>query len=446
MTHPSGTAFAPTSRTMLALAIPALGTLAAEPLMGLLDTALVGHLGASPLAALGAATAVLNLILSLLIFLEYGTTARLARRHGAGRDAALARDAVQLAWIATVLGLLLFVLLRFGSGTLLRLVDVPDEARRAAATYLHIRAWGALPSLWIRLANGILRGVEDTRTPLRIAVAANVVNAVGDLLVIHGVASLGIPAFGIRGAAWATVIATWVGAAAFGPPLARILLPGLRASPGSLRPAWGPLREMLAMSRDIVFRTLGIMVGLFAGTRMAASLGTVALAAHQVGWQLWMFLALVLDSFAIAGQILVGGALGRDRPDLARVAGSLVLRWAFGTGVGFAALFLVLESSLPRVFTDDPAVLRAVGDIFVLLALTQIPNAILFAYDGLLIGASDFRFLRNAMIALGVSGILTTWLGRTIFDSLFGVWVGLGAYMVLRLVVMAARWRGGKWA
>jgi MATE family multidrug resistance protein len=180
---------------------------------------------------------------------------------------------------------------------------------------------------------------------------------------------------------------------------------------------------------------------MFAGTRFAAEFGTAALAAHQVAWQLWLFLALLLDSLAIAAQALVARCLGAGDPDYVRHLGRRLNLWGVMLGTVFAAAFLLLDNSLPRIFTQDPAVLAAIGTIFGLLALMQIPNAILFVLDGLLIGASDFAFLRNAMLALGVFGIVTTWIGATIGGSLLGVWIGISVFMMGRLVVMSVRWQ-----
>jgi len=445
-THDSSRNAMPTNREILGLAVPALGTLAAEPLMGLLDTALVGHLGSTELAALGAANALLAMVFAILVFIEYGTTARLARLLGARRLGPLAHEAVQMGWIACGLGVLVTLAIYGLRHPLLVIVDAPPEIVDIAATYLAIRSLGALPGLWVRLGNGVFRGLQDTKTPLVIVIAMNVLNAVLDVLLIFGWSAVGIPAFGIVGAASATVIANWLGGLAFLWILRRRLHDALVSSPGGIWPRWDILRDMLGMSRDLMLRTLGLMAALFMGTRMAATVGTVALAAHQVGWQLWIFLALALDSLAIAGQALVGRLIGAGRADIARRVGNKLCCWGLWLGIGFCITFLLLRNVLPRIFSDDPTVLAAVGSVFLLLSLMQIPNAIVFVIDGLLIGASDMAFLRNAMMALGLFGVAATWVAGTLGGTLFWVWVGLSAYMFARLAVMWMRWAGGRWA
>jgi MATE family multidrug resistance protein len=444
VTVTSPTTAKPGTRALLALAVPALGTLAAEPLLGLFDTALIGHLGAEPLAGLGAAIAVLNAILALMVFLEYGTTARLARSMGRGDMAYVAGEASQLAWLATGLGVLLTALIALFARPLLTTVDVPADAAPHAVTYLTIRAAGVLPGMWVRVGNGIYRGLQDTKTPLYFVIAMNAVNGVLDPMLIYGFEPFGVPAFGVAGAAWASVAATWIGAALF----ASRLLPRLRPHvPDALRrPHLDSLIPLFAISRDIMIRTVSLMAALFMGSRMAAGLGTSPLAAHQIGWQLWGFAALVLDSVAIAGQAVVGRLIGAGDIPAAREVGDRLVRWATGLGVVFAVGFGLFRHPLVSIFTDDAAVRAVAVSITPILALAQIPNGALFAYDGLLIGASDFRFLRNSMIVIGLAGVAFTWIGRSVFGTLGGVWLGIAAYMVLRLLVMAVRWRSGRWA
>ena len=180
--------------------------------------------------------------------------------------------------------------------------------------------------------------------------------------------------------------------------------------------------------------------------RMAAVLGTAPLAAHQVGWQLWAFLALVLDSLAIAGQALVGRTLGAGRAEFARALGNVLCLWGLVLGAVACGAFVLLREVLPRLFTDNRQILDVIDTIFLLLAAMQIPNAILFVLDGLLIGASDMRFLRNSMVALGLFGVFTVWLGGELGGNLVGVWLGVSVFMGARLLVMGRRWWGGGWA
>lgn len=437
---------APSTREILNLTLPALVTLAAQPLMGLLDTALLGRVGTAELAALGAANALLNLLAAALIFLEYGTTARLARRFGAGDMSLLRSEAVQMGWLAAILGLFLSIVFFFAPRLLLRrIVHVPVAVIDPGATYLSIRAFGIVGGLFIFLGNGTFRGLQDTKTPLAITVLMNGLNAVLDVILIFGWRAVGIPAFGIAGAAWATVAATWIGALTFLVVGGRRLEIGRALHQGILMIRWDLLRDLLGLARDLLLRTIGLQAALFMATRMAAVFGAASLAAHQVGWQLWAFLALLLDSLAIAGQALVGRTLGAGRVDHARSVGNRLCLWGVALGAVFTLIFLVLSGFLPRVFTNSQDVIASIGTIFVLLAFMQIPNGVLFVLDGLLIGASDMRFLRNSMVTLGLFGVLTAWLGARIGGDLLGVWVGLSVFMIARLVVMGVRWMGAGW-
>jgi putative MATE family efflux protein len=300
--------------------------------------------------------------------------------------------------------------------------------------------------LFIFVGNGTFRGLQDMRTPLAMTVVMNGLNAVLDVILIFGWEDVGIPAFGIAGAAWATVVATWVGAVSF------LLVGGRRLEiakalhQGVLMLRWDLLRDLLGLARDLLLRTVGLQAALFMATRMAAVFGAASLAAHQVGWQLWAFLALLLDSLAIAGQALIGRTLGAGRADHARSVGNRLCVWGALLGAFFALIFLVLSGFLPRVFTDSEEVIASIATIFALLAWMQIPNGVLFVLDGLLIGASDMAFLRNSMVTLGLFGVLAAWLGARIGGDLLGVWIGLAAFMIARLLVMGARWLGTGWA
>ncbi len=431
---------------LLALALPALGTLIAEPAMGLVDTALVGRLGPGPLAALGGAAATLGLVASLLVFLEYGTTVRVARCVGRRDPAALVTEVCQVGWLATAIGLVLSIVLVAFPRDVLRLVDLPPDLVPLAERYLAIRGLGFVPSLWVRAGNGVFRGLEDTRTPLWITIGLNAVNAALDVVLIFGWARLGIPGWGIAGAAWAATIATWAGGVTFSILTVRRL--------GSLVPGglvdWRPrareLRELLGVSRDLVLRTASLMTALFVATRLAAGLGTAPLAAHHVGWQLWIFVALVLDSMAIAGQAVVGRLTGSGDVDLAREAGDRLCRMGGVVGVIMTLAFLGVGHDLARLFTNDPAVLDQIAGIYILIAWMQIPNAVLFAIDGLLIGAGDLRFVRNAMVGLGAIGVVAVLAAVHVRPTLAALWIGTAVYMLARLAVMGHRWFTNAWA
>jgi putative MATE family efflux protein len=293
-------------REIAALSIPAMAALAADPLLSLVDTALVGRLGAVPLGALGVNVAVFTTVFWVFNFLTYGTTAEVARLRGAGDPQAAARYALQALWLAVALGLLVLGLLQALAPFMLDAMGATGELRPDAIAYLRVRALAAVPVLIVAVGHGAFRGLKDTRTPLWVALAANGVNAVASWALIYPVG------LGMVGAAWGTLLAQTGAAVAF------LLLARRRLPTPRLRIDPPAMRRIAAISRDLFLRTAALQVGLLIATAAATRLGTTTVAAHQIARELWTMLALVLDGFAIAGQALVATALGAGRPEVAR--------------------------------------------------------------------------------------------------------------------------------
>jgi putative MATE family efflux protein len=422
-------------REIAALSIPAMAALAADPLLSLVDTALVGRLGAVPLAALGVNVAVFTTMFWGFNFLTYGTTAEVARLRGAGQPEAAARYALQALWLAVGLGLAVLVVLQVLGPAILGAMGAGADLQGDALAYLRVRALAAVPVLIVAVGHGAFRGLKDTRTPLWVAAGANGVNAVASWALIY-------PAgLGIVGAAWGTVLAQTGAALAF-LLLARgrFPTPGLRVDPSAMR-------RIAVISRDLFLRTAALQAGLLVATAAATRLGTTTVAAHQIARELWVMLALVLDGFAIAGQALIATSLGAGRPDLARADARRLTLYGLAGGALIGLGYLALAGPLPRVFTTDPAVLAEVRDVWVLIALLQPVGGVVFVLDGVLMGAADFRFLfwSTALAALGglvPLALLAVHLGT----GLVGVWYGMVALMALRLVLTLARLRQGGWA
>jgi len=416
-------------RDIVKLALPALGALAADPLVSLVDTAWVGRLGADALAVLGVATTVLVSFFFVFNFLAYGATPLIGAALGRGEPDTAARTggaavvmALAAGLAATVVALLLAPLL----------VDVMGaEAGLAAATvsYLRIRALALPAVLLITVAHGIYRGHQDTRTPFIVTAGFNLVNLVLDPILIF---SVGLD---INGAAIASVIAQWLGVIWFF-LLAR--RPDSRArliTFGGIN--WQTLRPLMGASAALVVRT-GSLLAVFAiATAVATRISTVAVGAHQVASQLWLFLALVVDALAIAGQAMIGPLLSSGRPDRARIVANRLLQLGLMVGIGLAAFMAALSGVLPEVFTDDGEVLAAVDGIFWFVVVMQPLNALVFVWDGIGIGASAFRFLAGSMFASSVvaGGVLLAVLPLN--GGLTMVWWGLVVLMLMRTGAMA---------
>ncbi|GAB3520239.1 MATE family efflux transporter [Phytohabitans suffuscus] len=421
-------------RRVAALALPALIVLAAEPLYVLVDTAVVGHLGSVPLAALAIGGTVMSTAAWLGTVMAYGTTGRSARRFGAGDRAAAVAEGVQASWLAFGVGVALAVAAQVAADPLARALGGGEsEVAGAAAQWLRIAALGAPGLLLAAAGNGWMRGVQDTRRPLYYVLGANVLSAVLCPILVYP-AGLGLP-----GSAVANVVAQSVAGALF----ARALV----VERVSLRPRPAVIGQQLVLGRDLLIRGSAFQACFLSATAVAARFGTAVVAAHQITVQLWFFCALALDAVAIAAQSLVGAALGAGQDREARDLGRRIALYGGVCGTGFAVVVGAGAGVVPGWFSGDPAVheqaLVAWPWFVALLPLA----GVVYALDGVLIGAGDARYLRNVTILAALVGFLPViWLAYALDAGLGGIWAGLSLFIVLRLVTLLLRMRSGTWA
>ena len=423
----------PDDRAIFRLAVPALGALAAEPLYLLADTAIVGHLGARPLAGLAVGGTLLTTLLWLTNFLEYGTTGTVARRFGAGRTEEALGAAVQATWLAVGTGVVVAVLCELVADPAMQLIGGGNAAVQAQAlSWVRIAALG-VPFVCVTLAGqGWLRGLQDTMTPLIVVVIGNVASAGLSAGLVYGAH------MGIRGSAIANAAAQTGSAVVFA--LA------LRRRGASWRFDWAVVRAELVTARDLSLRTIAFLVSFSTATAVCARMGGAVVSAHQIAIQLWGFLALVLDALAIAAQAMVGAALGSgDRAHAEALTRRLVL-W----GLGFGALFAVLLGAgwdvIPRWFTGDGAVVQATHAAWPWFAAMMPAAGVVFALDGVFIGAGDVAFMRTVTLVAGLCfyvpiALLAYFAGW----GLGGVWAGLTAFVGVRLLAALLRTRSGRW-
>ena len=414
---------------ILRLALPALGALAAEPLYLLADTAIVGHLGTPQLAALALAATVLGGAVSLCIFLTYGTTARVSRLHGAGHDEAAHVLAAQALWLALAIGVAVAAIIAAAAPLLVGALGGDGHVADLAVRYLHIAVLG-LPMALIALAGqGWLRGVGDLRSPLVIVVAANAVNIVLELLFVYGFG------WGLDGSAAGTVVAQLGMGAAFAALL-------LRAPAPSRRPNLAHIRSLTSIGAQLFVRTAALYACFVLATAMCARIGPATVAAHQIAFQLFAFLALVLDAIAIAGQVIVGRALGGGEAEAAFAAARRMIELSLAAGLVIGGVLLALADVIPRAFTSDPAVIDQAHDLWPLFCVLWPVAAVVFALDGILIGAGDTGYLAAAMLVAFVVFlplVLTA-------DTVAGVWVALDVLMLARLATLGGRFARRRWA
>jgi putative MATE family efflux protein len=425
----------PSDRRILALAIPALGALAAEPLYLLVDTAVVGHLGREALAGLAVGAGLLGNAVWLMSFLAYGTTGRTSRLFGAGRRHDAVDEGMQATWLGVAVGTALVVILQLLAEPLATIVAGGGNPQTIAdaVEWLRIASLGG-PLIAITLAGqGWLRGVQDMRTPLVILIGSNAISAALAPALVYGL-DMGLP-----GSAVANVCGQVVAAALF--------LGAILRERTSLRPRWEAMRGMLATARDLGLRTIAMETTFISATAAASRLGPTQVAAHLIAIQLWFFLALTLDAFAIAAQALIGELLGGGEVDAARALARRLCELGAMVGVVFGVALLLGWHAIPRLFTGDAAVVAATGAAWGWFALMQPFGGIVFAIDGILIGAGDNAVIRTRTVLSIAVGYVPCLMG-TIFLGwgLTGIWIGLTAFILMRFLLLGSRVLQGGWA
>jgi putative MATE family efflux protein len=426
----------PHDREIVRLALPALGALAAEPLYILVDTAIVGHLGTNPLAGLAVAGTVLTATFAIFNFLAYSTTGAVARQIGAGNRRAAAEQGVDGFWLAAGLGLLLTGLGLALAPVIVDVMGASAQVHRYAQTYLQLSILGA-PALLITLAGaGYMRGLQDTRTTLVIAVASNAANIAVEIAFVYGLD------LGIAGSAWGTVLAQYGAAIAYVAVAARTV----RVAHAAIRPQAAGIRATARVGGRLVIRTGSLLAAFLAATAIASRIGDDDVAAHQIAFQVFLFLGLSLDALAIAGQAMIGRFLGAEDPAEARAAARRMLEWGVTVGVAFGIGLAALRPWIVPLFTPDGVVQDLALQVLLVLAAMQPLNAIVFVLDGVLIGAGDVSYLAAAMLVatLGVFAPAAAAV-LALGGGLLSLWGALALWMVARCVGMAARFVGSRW-
>jgi putative MATE family efflux protein len=410
----------PDDRTILALAVPAVGALAADPLYSLVDTAFVGHLGTPQLGALAVGTAAFTASFWLFSFLAYGVTPRVAAALGAGDDGSAARVGVQALTLAVLLGSAVTIIGLIFAGPIVRFLGARGAVEHFAESYLRIRILAATPVLIAQVGHGWLRGAHDTKTAMVIAVAGAAANILVGYLLIFPVG------WGIEGAAWAVVICQGGAAAGFVLVLRRRMM--------GARWRWDARtgRSLLRVGTGLAIRTGSLLAALTVATSVATRMGQIEVASWQITMQLFLFLALTLDAIAIAAQAMVGRALGSPSPTSAMVKATRLMEWGVALGILLMVAVLPLARPVAAIFTDDPRVLDAAAPLVAWLAILQPLAGAAFTLDGILIGGSDVGFLAVSMVASSA-----LFIGLAIAALAFG-W-GTAGLAVAATAWMAAR-------
>lgn len=422
-------------KEIVALAVPAFGALVAEPLFLMADTAIVGHLGTAQLAGLGVASALLTTAVSVFVFLAYATTAAVARRVGAGDLRAAIRQGMDGVWLALLLGAAVVVVVLPGAPALVDLFGASDTAAPFATTYLRISALGIPAMLMVLAATGVLRGLQDTRTPLYVAIAGFVANAALNAGLVYGAG------LGIAGSAWGTVIAQYGMATVY----LGVVVRGARRHNASLRPDVAGIRACAQAGAPLLVRTLSLRAILMIATAVAARLGDTDIAAHQIILSLWSLLAFALDAIAIAGQAIIGRYLGAGDAHGAREACRRMVQWGIATGFVLGLLVLISRPLFLPLFTGDPVVQDAALPALGVVALSQPISGIVFVLDGVLMGAGDGPYLAWAMVLTLAVFAPVALLVPTFGGGLTALWGAMTLMMTMRMLTLWLRSRSGRW-
>lgn len=433
--RPAALTFGPIDREMFVLAVPALGALIAEPLYVLADTAVVGNIGTAELGGLGLASQVVGTVLSVSIFLAYGTTSAVSRLLGAGRPRDAAHQAAQGLWIAVAAGVVFALICFVFARPLLRFLQASPDVERFGVLYLRVVVFGLPPMLLVLAGVGYLRGLKDTTRPLIVAVVTAVGNLVLELVLVFGLG------FGVGASALSTVIFQWVAAAFY----LRWIAQAASEHDIDWRPDFTTLRALGRDGIDLFIRTAALRAAFVVAAAFAASQGEAELAAHEIATQLFFFTALALDAIAIAGQAMVGTLLGAGDHQQAGHVGRRLTAWGLALGVVATAIVLLARPLLPGIFTNDPSVIDLSLGVLLLLAILQPLAGVVFALDGILIGAGDMGFLARAMVGSTAVFLVTLAVVSATGGGLTALWIAIIVFMAARGLPLLLRITGDRW-
>jgi putative MATE family efflux protein len=422
-------------REIVALAVPAFGALVAEPLFVMADSAIVGHLGTPQLAGLGIASALLTTGVSIFVFLAYATTSAVARRVGAGDLPAAIRQGMDGIWLAALIGAVVVAVVLPTAPVLVDAFGASGTAAPYAITYLRISSLGIPAMLVVLAATGVLRGLQDTRTPLYVAVGGFVANAALNVVLVYGAG------LGIAGSAWGTVIAQCAMAAVY----LVVVIRGARAHGASLRPDVSGIRASAQAGAPLLVRTLSLRAILLIATAVAARLGDADIAAHQIILSLWSLLAFALDAIAIAGQAIIGRYLGAGDAQGAKDACRRMVEWGVAAGVVLGVLVVLARPLFLPLFTSDTVVKDAALPALLVVALAQPICGVVFVLDGVLMGAGDGPYLAWAMLITLAVFTPVALLVPVAGGGLTALWGAMTLMMTVRMLTLWLRSRSGRW-
>jgi MATE family multidrug resistance protein len=420
----------PKHKQIVNLALPSLFAFMAEPLMGILDTIMLGQFSTIALAAAAGVSGILSMFVWLLNFLSVGTTSRIALLRAADKKAEIGTYIGTFLLIAALLGVAAALIMFLSSEAIISAYGFSPATVATAETYLLLRLPGLPFILLYYTMVGFFRGLQDMRLPLRAALVANFCNAGFDYLLIFGAPGL-IPAMGASGAAMASVFAQLIA-------LIYLITVFRRRNvaqnyPLTINFSRKFILPALKISQNLFLRTFFLLSGFLIAGSIAARLGEVAQAAHEIGMKLWLLGSFTADAFAVAGQTLIASLRGaKQLVEKQQPLFNKMSIWGFLIGIFFAATYGFLFAEIVSLFTGDRAVIQQLDLIFPMLVFFQPVSSITFILDGLLIGLEATRYLRNAMLIAGLLFVTVSTVSQFAGLGIVGIWLGLSALMMWR--------------
>ena len=418
--------------------------LASQPLLNIGETAMIGKLGAEPLAARAIGAALTGAIYWVFAFLTFGSTTLIGHHYGAREFRACGEIFSHAVFLAVLGGFFIASLCIIFAKNLFQLMGAGPAVAREGVPYFRLVIASA-PLTLVSLASvGFFRGVQDTRTPLLVAFFTSGLQLTFDYGLIYG--RLGAPRLGLTGAGLAALAAQLAGAFAY-----LVIFFVSRKTAAFRALSWrfsaADLRPLFRIGQDLAIRTGALRGSLIFATGTAARMGAATLSAYEIAFQLFMLCSDIIDGLAVAGQALAAKFLGSNQKAAAYRMGKILILLGAAAGLFFTLAFLSGGGAIVALFTTSPEVMVSLsGGLLLLVALLQPLNGVVFVLDGLLIGARDTRYLMWAML-IGGLGIFVpiSWLSLRYGWGLTGILTGIGALMFWRLATNFYRFVNESW-
>lgn len=413
------------------LAIPAIISGIAEPLLSITDTAIVGNIKINPteaLAAVGIAGSFISAIVWILAQTRSAISAIIAQYFGADKLKEISQLPAQIIAINIILSLCIYLVTIFFVENIFQLYNASGLILEQSVSYYKIRAIGLPLTLFVFSVFGVFRGLQNTFWPMVISIVGASLNIVLDFMLVFGIDGW-IPALGIEGAAWASVIAQGLMAI-----MSLFLLLG--KTPFSLRfilPMHPEIKRLLSLSLNLIIRAISLNIALYLANAYATKYGANYIAAQTIAFQIWLFFAFFIDGYSSVGNIMSGKFLGQKDYGMIWRLSIQLNKYTFVISVLLGTICFAFYDSIGQLFSQDEQVLGLFSSIFWIVIIMQPVNAVAFVFDGIFKGLAEAVLLRNTLLAATFLGFIPTLLIGDYFNlELYAIWISFFVWMLLR--------------